>query len=173
MIGFPRTELKINKMKEYGINFDRVIYLNDTSEEPGVEIKKRVAANSKNNDIAFDWEKENESIGKVIASVKEGCGEDVVKEISCIGTPEEIKIKILSEIDPFFLLTDNTEDNRTTEADVNIDDEVPENTRWLPKSDFGDYCPVSYLKHGFLVKGNKEFESTIQGKTYWFAGEAE
>jgi len=62
MIGFPRTELQINKMKDYGINFDRVIYLNDTSEEPGVEIKKRVSANNKNNDIAFDWDKENEGV---------------------------------------------------------------------------------------------------------------
>jgi len=67
----------------------------------------------------------------------------------------------LSEIDPFFLLADNPDDNRNTEADVNIDEEVPSNTRWLPKSDFGDYCPVSFKKHGFLIKGNREFESTI------------
>lgn len=162
LIGFPRSEIQIKKMQDYGINLDRVIYLTDTSEEPGVEIKKRVAASTKKNDIAFDWDKENESITKVIATVKEAYGEqELIKEINCIGSIEDVKIKILTEIDPFFLLTDSTDENRTTEADVNIDDEAPENTRWLPKSDFGDYCPVSYRTQGFLVKGNKEFESTI------------
>lgn len=158
-------------MKDYGINFDRVIFMNDTTEEPGVEIKKRVMALK--NEIGFDWEKEIESVQKVIAAVKEGCGEELVKEINCVGKVEDVNIRILTEIDPFFLLCDNPEENRNTADDVNIDDEVPENTRWLPKSDFGDYCPVSFVKHSFMVRGNKEFESTIQGKTYWFAGEAE
>jgi len=44
-------------MKEYGWVFDRVIFLNDTTEEePGREIKKRKANNG---DFVFDWEEEN------------------------------------------------------------------------------------------------------------------
>jgi hypothetical protein len=33
LIGFPYTELHIEKLKEVGIGFDRIIYLNDLSEE--------------------------------------------------------------------------------------------------------------------------------------------
>lgn len=42
-----------------------------------------------------------------------------------------------------------------------------------PKSDFGDYCPVTYCKSGFLVKGKADFESFVFGKSYRFAGEKE
>jgi len=53
------------------------------------------------------------------------------------------------------------------------DEEYVDPTIWLPKSDFGHYCPVTYVKNNWLHKGSREFESTINGKTYWFAGEAE
>lgn len=33
MYGFPQTELHITKMKEYGLVFDKIIYLTDTNEE--------------------------------------------------------------------------------------------------------------------------------------------
>jgi hypothetical protein len=40
LIGFPETEEQINKLKEHGIDFDRIIYLADTNEdEPGADIK--------------------------------------------------------------------------------------------------------------------------------------
>jgi len=40
LIGFPETEDQLNKLKEEGIEFDRVIYLGDTNEEdPGTEIR--------------------------------------------------------------------------------------------------------------------------------------
>lgn len=42
LIGFPESEEQINKLKEHGIDFDRILYLTDTNEEePGVEIKAR------------------------------------------------------------------------------------------------------------------------------------
>lgn len=38
----------MKKLKEYGINFDRIIYLNDTSEqEPGIELARRVKSKQK------------------------------------------------------------------------------------------------------------------------------
>jgi len=53
MVGFPETEEHINKLKESGLDFDRIIYLNDTNEEePGVEIKKRMMED----DSMYDWE---------------------------------------------------------------------------------------------------------------------
>lgn len=96
-----------------------------------------------------------------------------MKEINCAGTIDEVLIRIRTELDPFFLVPDNAEDYRTTEADVEVDEDVYDATKWLPKSDFGHYCPVTYVKNNWLHKGSREFESTIHGKTYWFAGEAE
>ena len=51
MLGFPKSEIQINKLKEYGLGFDRVIFLNDTSEEePGKALRER-CFNRKKNDI--------------------------------------------------------------------------------------------------------------------------
>lgn len=93
--------------------------------------------------------------------IKEHLSDEIVKDINCTGTPEEVFIRIRTEIDPFFLLTDASEDNRTTEADVEINDDEYDATKWLPKGDFGHYCPVTYVKYGWLCKGNKEFESLV------------
>lgn len=56
LIGFPETEDQLNRLKDNGIEFDKVIYLNDTTEEdPGADVKKRMA------DVElFDYEGENE-----------------------------------------------------------------------------------------------------------------
>lgn len=45
----------------------------------------------------------------------------------------------------------------------------------LPKGDFADYCPVTYMKDNWLFKcpENPELETTVYGKTFRFAGEKE
>lgn len=36
MLGFPHSEIQVTHLKEYGLNFDRVLYMTDPSEEePG------------------------------------------------------------------------------------------------------------------------------------------
>jgi hypothetical protein len=61
MLGFPQTELHIEKMKEYGIGFDRIIFLNDTSEEePGKVLAERLKKSSKGGVLDFEWEKVND-----------------------------------------------------------------------------------------------------------------
>lgn len=113
----------MKKLKEYGINFDRIIYLNDTSEqEPGIELARRVKSKQKS-DLQYDWEKENEFAQKNLASVKEFYTEEIVKEISCLGQATEVFVKIRTEIDPFFVLPDNSENCLTTADDVNIEDQ--------------------------------------------------
>lgn len=89
-----------------------------------------------------------------------------MREISCNGEPETVRIRIRNEIDPFFTKVDNPDDVRVT-ADLG------EGDRPLPKGDFGEYCPVTFVNDGWLVKGNPEQEVTIHGKTYWLAGEKE
>jgi len=120
-------------------------------------------------DLAFDWEDENAKAQKILANVKEFIGEEGILEIDCTGKSEEAFIKLRTKLDPFFLLCDNPDDVRTS-ADLNLADEENPDKR-LSKSDFGDYCPVTYVKHGFIVKGQAELESFLYGKTYRFATE--
>jgi hypothetical protein len=85
MIGFPHTEMQANKLKEYGFNFDKILFLNDLSEEdPGKDLKARFLAKH-GAEAAWDWEKEVESAGKITAVLKEHVGEDLVKDINCAG----------------------------------------------------------------------------------------
>jgi len=98
--------------------------------------------------------------------VKEQLGEDLVREISCNGVENDVFIRIRNDIDPFYLKVDVLDDVRTS-ADRGDEDKL------LPKGDFGDYCPVTYVKDKWLVRGNPEIEVIINGKTYWLAGEKE
>ena len=79
-------------------------------------------------------------------------------------------IKLRTKIDPFFTQVDSEECRFDWTTLPNEDEENP---RRGPKSDFGDYCPVTYIKSGFLVKGKPDFEQFIFGKSYRFAGEKE
>lgn len=97
---------------------------------------------------------------------KEHLGEENVKEINCGGAVETVLIRIRNEIDPFYFKIDIPEDVRVS-ADLGEED------KRLPKGDFGDYCPVTYVNDNWLVRGNPEQEVTIFGKTYWLAGEKE
>ena len=191
LLGYPQTEVHIQKLHEYGFGFDRVLFLNDTSEEdPGKEIRERM---NLIDDHQYDWDEESAIAKKILDIVKEGKiklpgekdeegnmqeGEEVnfveetaVMEIDCTGNEEKVFTKIRTSLDPFFIQADNPEDVRVT-ADLDLDPEEGKD-KPLPKSDYGDYCPVTYVDSGFMVKGNPELESTLFGKTYLFAGEKE
>lgn len=114
----------------------------------------------------YDFDYENEMAQKILALAKEHLGEENVKEISCNGEKETILIRLRNEIDPFYIKVDNPDDVRVS-ADLGEEDKK------LPKGDFGDYCPVTYVNDGWLVRGNPEQEVTIHGKTYWLSGEKE
>lgn len=132
-------------MKGHGIEFDKIIYLNDTNEEEaGAEIKRRMK------DVElFDFEQELEAAQKVLGLAKEQLGEENVKEISTNGSEDTVLIRIRNEIDPFYLKVDNPDDVRTS-------GELGEEDKRLAKGDFGDYCPVTYVRDGWLVRGNME-----------------
>ena len=114
----------------------------------------------------YDYEYEQEHSQKVLGLAKEHLNEDNVREISCNGTVDEVLTRIRNEIDPFYLKIDSPDDVRVT-ADLGEED------RRLPRGDFGEYCPVTFVKDGWLMKGSSEFEVTINGKTFWLAGEKE
>lgn len=93
---------------------------------------------------------------------------DQSKDIFAKGIEADVFTRIRLEIDPFFVKVDDSENCRTS-ADLSGEDGEFK----LPKSDFGDYCPVTYIKDNWIVRGNQENEVTIFGKTYWLAGPAE
>jgi hypothetical protein len=72
-----------------------------------------------------------------------------VREISCNGIKSDVLIRIRNEIDPFYLKIDNPDD-------VRVSADLDEEARKLPKSDFGDYCPVTFVKDNWLMLGNSE-----------------
>jgi len=95
LLGFPQTELHATKLKEHGIQFDRILFLADTSEEePGKEVKERMALK----DLHYDWDAENESAGKALAVAKEFLTEegreDMTKEILATGSVDDVAIRI-------------------------------------------------------------------------------
>jgi len=102
---------------------------------------------------------------------------DSIKEVDCSGDPDRVFIKIRTALDPFFLQGDSADDVKRTE-ELNLmpeedPDEDQEYDKRLPKGDFGDYCPVTFVNDGFMVKGDPEFEQSVYHKTYRFAGEVE
>lgn len=131
-------------------------------------------------DCLYDWEAEQGRCAKIMEHVKETLGEenlDSIKEVDCSGDPDRVFIKIRTALDPFFLQADNPDDVKRTE-ELNLmpeedPDEEADYDKRLPKSDFGDYCPVTFVKDGYMVKGDAEFEQSVYGKTFRFAGEAE
>ena len=181
MIGFPLTAEHAGKLKEYGIEFDRILFLEDKSEEePGKELTQRMnslnlpekeAYSYENSKAAYDYEAELAIAKDILAIVREQCvpeeKEGIVKEIDCSGSIEDVFIKIRTEIDPFFTLPDNPEDVKVSE------EYEDEEKKRIPRSDFGDYCPVTYVDAQFLVKGSEEKELFVYGKRYLFAGDEE
>jgi hypothetical protein len=114
----------------------------------------------------YDWDSELEKANKVLAMAKEFLNEEICKEINGNGAEEDVGVRIRAEIDPFEPRCDNPED-------VRVSADLDEEAKKLPKCNYGDYCPVTFVKEGWLVKGNPEFEVTVHGKTYLLAGEAE
>lgn len=164
LIGFPESEEHLNRLKAHGIEFDSVLYLSDGNDEnePGNDIRKRMK------DVElYDFDFEFEQSQKVWNVVKE-MYPDQSKDIFAKGIEADVFTRIRLEIDPFFVKVDDSENCRTS-ADLSGEDGEFK----LPKSDFGDYCPVTYIKDNWIVRGNQENEVTIFGKTYWLAGPAE
>lgn len=64
MLGFPQSEIHVEKLKEYGFGFDRLLFLSDLNEEDvGKEVTKR---NTYPDNIKYDWETEVETAQKIL-----------------------------------------------------------------------------------------------------------
>lgn len=129
-------------------------------------------------EVAYEWAAELEVANAQLNVIKEWLGEDnadrVMELKDCTGSVDEVHFKIRSKLDPFFTRPDDTTDDIRTSADYE-----EEEIQRLPRCDFGDYCPVTYVDEGFLVKGGSDEdggepnELYVNGKRYFFAGTKE
>jgi YHS domain-containing protein len=162
LIGFPLNETSAAKLKENHIDFDKILYLNDVpteeeAREPGSEIQARCEKTN----IHYDWAEALEKSTKMKAVAEEHLNAEIISEVHVGGTIEDVNHRILMDIDPFTIRVDTWE----------RDPEKP-----LPRSEYGDFCPVTYVKDNWLAKGvpeNPELECTVFGKIYRFSGEKE
>lgn len=177
MIGFPQTETHCNKLKEFNINFDRILFLSEeeNEEEAGQQVTKRM---TEIDECTYEWGQELEIANAQAAVIKEFLGEEGAEKVmelkDCTGSIDEVHFKIRSRLDPFFVRPDDTPDDIRTSADYE-----EEEIQRMPRSDFGDFCPVTYVDDGYLVKGGADEDSGepnelyVHGKRYFFSGAKE
>lgn len=177
LIGYPQTETHCQKLKDFNIDFDRILFLSEEENEeaPGQEVVKRM---TEIDGVSYDWETELGIANALKAVISEYLGEDNQEKImdlkDCTGSISEVFFKLRSKLDPFFTRPDDTTDDIKVSADY----EEEEIFR-MPRCDFGDYCPVTYVDEGFLVKGGSDEdggdpnELYVNGKRYFFAGSKE
>lgn len=84
LLGFPETDEQLTKLKEAGIDFDRVLLFVDQDEEnPGAIVKER---EREKGNLLYDYDADMENINRISGFLKEQLGEDVVKEIALNGS---------------------------------------------------------------------------------------
>jgi len=159
LVGYPQTEEQVNALKEHGIVLNRILYLTDTSEEPGAALQKKGDYRTE-----FSLENELEKSEKALQIVKEAFGEEVVKEVPINFGEEEFKKQVLWTVDPFYINVDPDGDVVAT-GDVGEDDEP---VKW---GDCGLFCPVTLVDEGWLLPGKEDQEIQVRGKRYRFYSE--
>lgn len=184
LINCPSTQEEIDKFQEFKIDFDKVIYLVDQSEEP----LKELAIRKNPNYLNLEEEKQNIEMDKIkaeVAKIEETLpllreqnnkflrekynreGEDNVVEINCVDSLENIKLKLMQVLNPFYIRPD-PEDKIYSNSDVNPDEKAP-----IPKGEFGIFCPVTYKDERWLYYAGEEFETQVNQRRYRFASEKE
>lgn len=138
MLGYPETAEQVEKFREEGLDFDRIIFLTDTNEE---EVGKIFVDRNIDN-TTYDHDKETENANNLKALYGEQF-EEKLSEVSCNGSIEEVFTRVLATLDPFFILVDNNENVKTTE-DL-AEDEYP-----ITIGEYGNYCPVTLTNDSWL-----------------------
>ena len=161
-VGFPETEEECNRLKEFFIDFDKIVFLVDgNEEEAGEEMRRRRA-----DDPFYNHEGEVEFIANAKVAITEAFGEEKVTESPYNGGADTVFYKLCSTIDPFFVQIDDAGNVRTS-------GEIDEEERPLPKGESGDFCPITLCKENWLQPGDPETEVQVKQKTYRISGEKE
>ena len=174
-INYPQTIEEINKFKEFNIKFDKIIYLEDQSEEPLKAYMSRI----KPDFYKYDEEKQaaeilktQESLSKyddILTLLRDNYNvneEDCVIKVNIADNIPTIKNLLNSALNPFILTIDDEEKY------YNNNDFGPEKIS-MPFGIYGKYCPVTFTNENWLIQGNNDEELTVNHKRYLFASKIE
>lgn len=158
MLGYPCTEEEATSLKDFGVEFDKIINLVDPND--GEILAKRGAENF------VDLAKELAFADQAASICKDAFGEENVIDIKIDGTEQEVHDRILKALDPFYI---NIEDPDNIVSKEEAGEEAVVSTA----SEYSNYDPVILKEHNWLMPGSDEFEVQSLGKRYLFVSEAE
>jgi adenylate kinase family enzyme/YHS domain-containing protein len=158
MIGYPYTEEEAAALKEFNIEFDKVLYLLDPKE--GETLIQRGLENYE--DVA----KEIALVEQAVSVCKEAFTDEIILEIPIDGAETEVHDRICRGLDPFYVYIDDPEVTVSKE-------EAGEEAIVSTLGEYGPYDPVIFKEHNWLMPGSDEYTVESLGKKYSFVSETE
>ena len=176
LINHPFNDDECEKLKEFNIVMDRIIYLKDDSDEGIKALTERRIQNFN----SLKEEKQGEELEKtkaetakyeeIIGILKEKYNvnnEESVIEVGYNEPLEELKLKLENALNPFNVKIDQ-EDKVVLPSEVNVEEKYP-----LSRGPFGLFCPVIYKDDNWLFYAPEANEVQVNQKVYRISGEKE
>ena len=176
LINHPFNDDECEKLKEFNIAMDRIIYLKDDSEEGIKTLTERRVQNFN----SLKEEKQGEELEKtkaetakyeeIIGILKEKYNvnnEESVIEVGYNEPIEELRLKLENALNPFNVKVDQ-EDKVVLPGEINLEEKYP-----LSRGPFGLFCPVIYKEDNWLFYAPEANEVQVNQKVYRISGEKE
>ena len=176
LINHPFSEDECEKLKEFNIVMDRIIYIKDDSEEGIKALTERRVQNFN----SLKEERQGEELEKtkaeaakfeeVINILKEKYNvnnEESVIEVGYNEPIDELKLKLENALNPFNVKMDQ-EDKVIAPGEINLEEKYP-----LSRGPFGLFCPVIYKEENWLFYAPEANEVQVNQKVYRISGEKE
>ena len=176
LINHPFSEDECEKLKEFNIVMDRIIYIKDDSEEGIKALTERRVQNFN----SLKEERQGEELEKtkaeaakfeeVINILKEKYNvnnEESVIEVGYNEPLDELRLKLENALNPFNVKMDQ-EDKVIAPSEINLEEKYP-----LSRGPFGLFCPVIYKEENWLFYSPEANEVQVNQKVYRISGEKE
>ena len=176
LINHPFSDEECEKLKEFNIVMDRIIYIKDDTEEGIKALTERRVPNFntlKEERQGEELEKTKAEAAKfeeVIGILKEKYNvnnEESVIEVGYNEPIEELKLKLENALNPFNIKIDQ-EDKVVAPSEINLEEKYP-----LSRGPFGLFCPVIYKEDNWLFYAPEANEVQVNQKVYRISGEKE
>ena len=176
LINHPFSDEECEKLKEFNIVMDRIIYIKDDTEEGIKALTERRVPNFntlKEERQGEELEKTKAEAAKfeeVIGILKEKYNvnnEESVIEVGYNEPIEELKLKLENALNPFNIKIDQ-EDKIVAPSEINLEEKYP-----LSRGPFGLFCPVIYKEDNWLFYAPEANEVQVNQKVYRISGEKE
>ena len=176
LINHPFSDEECEKLKEFNIVMDRIIYIKDDTEEGIKALTERRVPNFntlKEERQGEELEKTKAEAAKfeeVIGILKEKYNvnnEESVIEVGYNEPIEELKLKLENALNPFNIKIDQ-EDKVVAPSEINLEEKYP-----ISRGPFGLFCPVIYKEDNWLFYAPEANEVQVNQKVYRISGEKE